>query len=95
MTPSLAFLQNIGVLEWVIILVVGLLIFGRRLPEIGRSVGRSIVEFKKGLKDVTSDTDEAAERESRAERERKESPALKSANDPRRVSTADPIEEHA
>ncbi|RLS52042.1 MAG: twin-arginine translocase TatA/TatE family subunit, partial [Planctomycetota bacterium] len=37
---------------WIIILVVGLLLFGRRLPEIGRNVGKSIVEFKKGLKDA-------------------------------------------
>jgi len=93
MTPTLAFLQNIGVFEWVIILAVALLIFGRRLPEVGRSVGRAIVEFKKGLKDVTADVDEAADRESRAER--KDSPALKSAGDQRRVSTADPVEEHA
>ncbi len=38
--------------EWIVILVVGLLIFGKRLPEIGRSVGKSIVEFKKGIRDV-------------------------------------------
>jgi sec-independent protein translocase protein TatA len=38
--------------EWVVILVFGLLLFGKRLPEIGRSVGKSIVEFKKGIKDV-------------------------------------------
>ena len=40
---------------WIIILVVGLLLFGRRLPEIGRNVGKSIVEFKKGLKDTEED----------------------------------------
>ncbi|MCK4660956.1 MAG: twin-arginine translocase TatA/TatE family subunit [Phycisphaerae bacterium] len=43
--------------ELVIVLVVGLLIFGRRLPEIARSVGKSVVEFKKGLKDVKSEID--------------------------------------
>lgn len=43
--------------EWVVILVVGLLIFGRRMPDIARSVGKSIVEFKKGLKDVKGEID--------------------------------------
>jgi len=44
----LAYLLGGG--EIVLIVLVGaLLMFGKRLPEIGRSMGRSIVEFKKGL----------------------------------------------
>lgn len=31
---------------------VALLLFGKRLPEVGRSLGRGIAEFKKGLRDV-------------------------------------------
>jgi sec-independent protein translocase protein TatA len=38
--------------EWLIIAAIGLLIFGKRLPEVGRSLGKGIVEFKKGLKGV-------------------------------------------
>lgn len=38
--------------EWIIIAAIGLLIFGKRLPEVGRSLGKGIVEFKKGLKGV-------------------------------------------
>ncbi len=53
-TTSLAFFNFSG-WELAIILVLGLLIFGRRLPELGRSVGRTIVEFKKGLADVQSE----------------------------------------
>lgn len=53
-TVSLAFFNFSG-WELAIILVLGLLIFGRRLPELGRSVGKTIVEFKKGLSDVQSD----------------------------------------
>lgn len=40
---------GLGPLEILVILVLALLIFGRRLPEIGKGVGKSIVEFKKGL----------------------------------------------
>lgn len=38
--------------EWIILLMIGLLLFGKRLPEVGRSLGRGIVEFKKGVKGV-------------------------------------------
>lgn len=38
--------------EWVLIILVILLLFGgRKLPELARSVGQSIIEFKKGMKD--------------------------------------------
>jgi sec-independent protein translocase protein TatA len=39
-----------GGMEWVVIAVVGLLLFGRRLPSAARAMGSSIVEFRKGLK---------------------------------------------
>ena len=41
-----------GTTEWIIILIIGLLIFGKRLPEVGKSIGKGIVEFKKGLSGV-------------------------------------------
>ncbi|HVT81239.1 MAG TPA: twin-arginine translocase TatA/TatE family subunit [Phycisphaerae bacterium] len=32
-----------------VVLVIGLLLFGRKLPEVGKNLGKTIVEFKKGL----------------------------------------------
>lgn len=49
---SLGFLQNIGMPELLIILFVALLMFGGRLPEVARSLGKSVNQFKRGLKDV-------------------------------------------
>jgi sec-independent protein translocase protein TatA len=47
--------------EWLIIMGFGLLIFGKRLPEVGRSLGKGIVEFKKGLKGVEDDISQVDE----------------------------------
>ena len=52
--------------EWAAILILGLLIFGRRLPEVGRSVGKSIVEFKKGIKGIEQEIEEESHRSSRS-----------------------------
>lgn len=44
-----------GTTEWIFIAAIALLIFGKRLPEVGRSMGKGIVEFKKGLAGVEDD----------------------------------------
>ncbi len=45
-----------GPMELVVILLVVLLLFGtKRLPEIGRAMGEGIREFKKSLKEGSSD----------------------------------------
>ncbi|NNF42848.1 MAG: twin-arginine translocase TatA/TatE family subunit [Phycisphaerales bacterium] len=49
-----------GGTEWIILLVLGLLIFGRRLPEVGRSLGRGIVEFKRGIKGIEDEIEDAS-----------------------------------
>jgi sec-independent protein translocase protein TatA len=59
MTPLLA-LGMPGPFEMMIIAGFGLLIFGRRLPEVGKGLARSIVEFKKGLREVTEEVENAS-----------------------------------
>jgi len=44
--------------ELVVIAVIALLLFGKRLPEVARGLGKGVVEFKKGLKGVADDIDE-------------------------------------
>lgn len=44
-----------GIPEIIIILVIALLLFGKRLPEVSRSLGKGIVEFKKGIKGIEDD----------------------------------------
>lgn len=57
---TLGFLQNIGLPEMIVIGLIMLLLFGSRLPEVGKSLGRGIVEFKKGIKGVEDDVDTRA-----------------------------------
>lgn len=46
---------SIGMGEMLIILLVALLLFGRRLPEVARSLGKGITEFKRGMREIEND----------------------------------------
>ena len=47
--------------EMALLLVVAVLLFGRRLPDIARSIGKSLTEFKKGLRETQDDVREATD----------------------------------
>jgi sec-independent protein translocase protein TatA len=51
-----------GPLELFILAAIILLLFGNRLPSVMRSMGRGIVEFKKGVQGIEDDVDEASSR---------------------------------
>ena len=56
--PILAFLLPGGGEIWIFGLII-LLLFGNKLPSLMRNVGRSAVEFKKGVQGIDEDLDEA------------------------------------
>jgi sec-independent protein translocase protein TatA len=51
-----------GPLEWVVIGIVAVLLFGKRLPEVGRQLGQGFVEFKKGLKGASDELNDAVKK---------------------------------
>ena len=55
------FIPGIGGQEMLLLLVLGILLFGRKLPEIGRSIGKTVVEFKKGVKGIEDEVGETAQ----------------------------------
>ena len=48
---------NVGWFEMMVLMGLAVLLFGKRLPEVGRSLGKGIVEFKKGLSGAVDEFD--------------------------------------
>jgi sec-independent protein translocase protein TatA len=57
-------MTGISIWKLLLFLLVILLLFSSRLPTLARSLGQSLIEFKKGLKELESPTDEESERKS-------------------------------
>lgn len=53
---------GLGTTELIIVAVVVLLLFGSRLPSVMRSLGRGVVEFKKGVSGIEDDVDQAGKK---------------------------------
>ena len=83
---TLAFLGHMSPMEWIILLALGLLLFGRRLPEVGRSLGKGIVEFKKGLAGVDEEVNDAVRRQ--ATQQQSNLPPPVTSNSPRMAPPA-------
>jgi sec-independent protein translocase protein TatA len=73
----------------IILLVLGVLLFGRRLPEIGRYLGKGIVEFKKGLKGMEDEV-EGTSTGNMAPARQEPQPALDQPRPPQRVTASTP-----
>jgi sec-independent protein translocase protein TatA len=70
--------------ELVIIAVIGVLLFGRKLPEVGRYLGKGIVEFKKGVKGLEDEV------EGTISSPRHQEPIVEQPRPPQRVATSAP-----
>jgi len=64
-----------GPVEMLIVGVIVLLLFGNRLPSVMRSLGRGIVEFKKGIQGIEDDIDKAVQEPRELKQDKPEQPA--------------------
>jgi TatA/E family protein of Tat protein translocase len=77
---------NIGMGELIIIFTIALLIFGpRKLPELGRSLGKSLSEFKKASNELRNTLEE----EIRVEEQREATKATPAISAPEPVAQTD------
>jgi sec-independent protein translocase protein TatA len=83
MTPLFGFF-NLGAQEMMILLIIGVLLFGRKLPEVGRYLGKGIVEFKKGIKGLEDNIEDTPVVR------QQEPPALEQPRPPQRITTTVP-----
>jgi TatA/E family protein of Tat protein translocase len=68
-------LGSIGMPELIIILTIALIIFGpRKLPELGRSLGKSIGEFKRASNELRTTLEEEIRVEEQRDQQQKQAP---------------------
>ncbi len=80
---------SIGMPEMLVILVIALIIFGpRKLPELGKSLGKSLAEFKRASNDLKSTLEEEIRVEEQQTAKKAAAPPLPAASTT--VATAEP-----
>jgi len=57
---------GLGPGEMLVVGVIAVLLFGNRLPSVMRSLGKGMVEFKKGMKDIQDEVHNATREEPRS-----------------------------
>jgi TatA/E family protein of Tat protein translocase len=68
---------SVGVPELIIIFTIALIIFGpRKLPELGKSLGKSLAEFKRASNELKNTLDEEIRLEERRNEQRQQAPTV-------------------
>jgi sec-independent protein translocase protein TatA len=78
--------------EMIVLAVIGVLIFGRKLPEVGRYLGKGIVEFKKGIKGIEDDVDIGSSSSSSQQVEQPKAPQKMTSSAPKFEDISSPSE---
>jgi sec-independent protein translocase protein TatA len=78
---------GLGPMEIVVVLIIGVLLFGKRLPDMGRYLGKTITEFKNGMKGLEDDVDVRSHAAPAPQRYNQPSEAIRA---PQRVAATTP-----
>lgn len=84
-----------GLSPWHLLLILGLalLFYGNRLPDVARSLGRAVNEFKKGLKDVQTEVGrEVTDEEQQRTPQKLQAPPEKAPDVPPAEHEAEPVQ---
>jgi TatA/E family protein of Tat protein translocase len=86
---------SVGVPELIIIFTIALIIFGpRKLPELGKSLGKSLAEFKRASNELKNTLDDEIRTEERRSADRQQVPPAQAIEPPRYAETVAPPVAH-
>jgi sec-independent protein translocase protein TatA len=89
MTPLFG-MPFFGIGEWIVIGIIAVLLFGKRLPDMAKYIGKSVVEFKKGMHGLESGFDDVANPHPAAPAAAPTSAPVEAIRPPQRVAPAAP-----